>query len=105
MDQATNVRQLPTQFDERGNPFWTTRMSKPDNSYAQIAKAPNRVIPVIFASSILAFPATLGTMFTGGWGQTIVDRRPAPQDEAAWADDPWPRIEVVLDGDLAAAAA
>jgi preprotein translocase subunit SecY len=33
------------------------------------------VIPVIFASSILAFPATLGTMFTaGGWGQAIVDQ-------------------------------
>jgi len=33
------------------------------------------VIPVIFASSILAFPATLGTMFTGGgWGQAVVDQ-------------------------------
>ncbi len=33
------------------------------------------VIPVIFASSILAFPATLGTMFTaGGWGQSVVDQ-------------------------------
>jgi pyrimidine-specific ribonucleoside hydrolase len=39
-----------------------------------------------------------------GRGQTIVDRRPAAQDEAAWADDPWPRIEVVLDSDLADAA-
>ncbi len=53
MDQATNVRQLPTQFDERGNPFWITRMSKPDNSYAQIAKAPNRVIPVIFVPGVM----------------------------------------------------
>ena len=33
------------------------------------------VIPVIFASSILAFPATLGTMFqAGGWGQAVVDQ-------------------------------
>ncbi len=33
------------------------------------------VIPVIFASSILAFPATLGTMFAaGGWGQSIIDQ-------------------------------
>jgi preprotein translocase subunit SecY len=33
------------------------------------------VIPVIFASSILAFPATLATMFpTGGWGRAIVDQ-------------------------------
>ena len=39
-----------------------------------------------------------------GRGQTIVDRRPVAQDETAWLADPWPRIEVVLDGDLAAAA-
>jgi len=33
------------------------------------------VIPVIFASSILAFPATLATMFpAGGWGQAIIDQ-------------------------------
>ncbi len=33
------------------------------------------VIPVIFASSILAFPATLATMFTaGGWARTLLDQ-------------------------------
>ena len=33
------------------------------------------VIPVIFASSILAFPATIGAMFpAGGWGQTVSDQ-------------------------------
>src|SRR5215207_4798579 len=33
------------------------------------------VIPVIFASSILAFPATLGQMFpAGGWGQAVSDQ-------------------------------
>jgi preprotein translocase subunit SecY len=33
------------------------------------------VIPVIFASSILAFPATLATMFpTGTWGRSIIDQ-------------------------------
>jgi preprotein translocase subunit SecY len=33
------------------------------------------VIPVIFASSILAFPATIATMFqAGGWGRAIVDQ-------------------------------
>jgi preprotein translocase subunit SecY len=33
------------------------------------------VIPVIFASSILAFPATVATMFpAGGWGRAIVDQ-------------------------------
>ena len=33
------------------------------------------VIPVIFASSILAFPATLGTVFqTGSWGRAFIDQ-------------------------------
>src|SRR5262247_1542197 len=33
------------------------------------------VIPVIFASSILAFPTTLASMFpTGSWGRTITDQ-------------------------------
>jgi preprotein translocase subunit SecY len=33
------------------------------------------VIPVIFASSILAFPATLAAMFpTGTWGRSIIDQ-------------------------------
>ena len=33
------------------------------------------VIPVIFASSILAFPATIGAMFpAGGWGQAVADQ-------------------------------
>lgn len=53
MDEATDARPLPTQFDERGNPFWTTRMSAPDNSYALITKAPNRVIPVIFVPGVM----------------------------------------------------
>src|SRR5688500_6641181 len=36
---------------------------------------PGGVIPVIFASSILAFPATLGQMFpAGGWGQAVADQ-------------------------------
>jgi inosine-uridine nucleoside N-ribohydrolase len=39
-----------------------------------------------------------------GRGQTIVDQRPVAQDEAMWASDPWPRIDVVLDGDVSAAA-
>ena len=40
-----------------------------------------------------------------GRGQTIVDRRPVAQDAGPWAGDPWPRVEVVLDADLEAAAA
>jgi preprotein translocase subunit SecY len=32
------------------------------------------VIPVIFASSILAFPATVAGIFQGGWGQAVVEQ-------------------------------
>ncbi|MDO8794198.1 MAG: preprotein translocase subunit SecY [Vicinamibacterales bacterium] len=32
------------------------------------------VIPVIFASSLLAFPATLGGMVQNGWGRSVVDQ-------------------------------
>ena len=32
------------------------------------------VIPVIFASSLLAFPATLGGMVQDGWGRAVVDQ-------------------------------
>ncbi len=39
-----------------------------------------------------------------GRGQTIVDRRAVVQDADALSSDPWPRIEVVLDADLTAAA-
>jgi len=40
-----------------------------------------------------------------GRGQTIVDRRPVAPDASAWAGNPWPRLEVVLDAELDAAAA
>jgi len=39
-----------------------------------------------------------------GRGQTIVDQRTIPQDIKAWANDPWPRLDVILDGNLAKAA-
>ena len=32
------------------------------------------VIPVIFASSIIAFPATIATAFQGGWTQVVTDQ-------------------------------
>jgi preprotein translocase subunit SecY len=36
------------------------------------------VIPVIFASSILAFPATIAQMWQGPWAQTIADQLGTP---------------------------
>ena len=40
-----------------------------------------------------------------GRGQTVVDRRPLAQDQAALDRDPWPVLEVALDLDVDAAAA
>lgn len=40
-----------------------------------------------------------------GRGQTVVDRRPAAQDQEALDRDPWPVLEVALDLDVDAAAA
>lgn len=49
----TTVRELPVQFDEQGNPFWKTRLSAPDNSYALIHAIPDRIIPVIFVPGVM----------------------------------------------------
>ncbi len=57
--------------------------------------------PELFAAATFPVRVNLSGI---GRGQTIVDRRPVAQDESARLGDPWPRIEVVLDGDLAAAA-
>jgi pyrimidine-specific ribonucleoside hydrolase len=57
--------------------------------------------PELFTARHLPVRINLGGI---GRGQTIVDQRPVAQDEAAWANDPWARIEVVLDADLNAAA-
>ena len=52
--------------------------------------------PELFTAHHLPVRINLGGI---GRGQTIVDRRPVAQDEAAWANDPWPRIDVVLDAE------
>ena len=57
--------------------------------------------PELFTVRHLPVRINLGGI---GRGQTIVDQRPVAQEEATWANDPWPRIEVVLDADLGAAA-
>jgi pyrimidine-specific ribonucleoside hydrolase len=40
-----------------------------------------------------------------GRGQTVMDQRAAPRDTAGLDPDPWPRIAVVVDLDVAQAAA
>ena len=57
--------------------------------------------PELFSARTLPVRVNLSGI---GRGQTIVDQRPVAQDEAIWSSDPWPRIDVVLDADLDAAA-
>ena len=58
--------------------------------------------PTLFSTE--TFPVQVN--LTGiGRGQTVVDRRPIAQDVGASVGGPWPRVEVVLDADLEAAAA
>ena len=57
--------------------------------------------PELFISEVLPVRVNLAGI---GRGQTIVDRRAVAQDAGALSADPWPRIEVVLDADLVAAA-
>jgi pyrimidine-specific ribonucleoside hydrolase len=58
--------------------------------------------PELFRTATFPVRVNLGGI---GRGQTIVDQRPVAQDASVGVDDPWPRIDVVLDGDLVAAAA
>jgi pyrimidine-specific ribonucleoside hydrolase len=57
--------------------------------------------PELFSARTLPVRVNLNGI---GRGQTIVDQRQVALDEAVWSSDPWPRIDVVLDGDLDAAA-
>jgi pyrimidine-specific ribonucleoside hydrolase len=58
--------------------------------------------PELFTSASLPVRVNLVGL---GRGQTIVDRRPAAQDQTVLDRDPWPVLEVALDLDVDAAAA
>lgn len=52
-DTNTKNRHIPAQYDNRGNPTWTSRMSAPDNSVGICNMVPDRVIPVIFVPGVM----------------------------------------------------
>jgi pimeloyl-ACP methyl ester carboxylesterase len=49
----TKARKIPPSYDNRGNPTWKTRMSAPDDSFAQCLMVPDRIIPVIFVPGVM----------------------------------------------------
>ncbi len=71
-------------FVERGNRRITVQYAKRvvgrrqyggSSTHIPLKVNTGGVIPVIFASSILAFPATLAQMFqAGGWGRAVIDQ-------------------------------
>jgi pimeloyl-ACP methyl ester carboxylesterase len=52
-DKQSNARQIPVQYDERGNPNWIASMSPPDNSFGRCYMVPDRIIPVIFVPGVM----------------------------------------------------
>jgi hypothetical protein len=49
----TKARKIPPRYDNRGNPTWKTRLSAPDDSFAQCLMVPDRIIPVIFVPGVM----------------------------------------------------
>jgi pimeloyl-ACP methyl ester carboxylesterase len=50
---TTQARQIPTQYDNRGNPVWNSRMSAPDSTVGECCMVPDRIIPVIFVPGVM----------------------------------------------------
>lgn len=51
--QAVQERRIPVRYDERGNPYWQSRMSPPDDSVGVCYMVPDQVIPVIFVPGVM----------------------------------------------------
>ena len=47
------ARKIAPTYDNRGNPSWTTRMSPPDDTFAQCLMVPDRIVPVIFVPGVM----------------------------------------------------
>ncbi|HVB37289.1 MAG TPA: preprotein translocase subunit SecY [Vicinamibacterales bacterium] len=64
-------RRVPVQYAKR---VVGRRMYGGSSTHIPLKVNTGGVIPPIFASSILAFPATVGVLFTAGWAQSIVQQ-------------------------------
>lgn len=84
----------------------SARSDRPGHGYVGLIGDAGALVyltdPDLFTSQLLPVRVNLAGI---GRGQTMVDQRPVAQDQDAWAKDPWPAVEVVLDADLEAAAA
>jgi hypothetical protein len=63
------ARRIPVQYDNKGNPFWKSRMSPPDDTYGLCAMVPDRIVPVIFV------PGVMGSNLKGVGDASGVDWR------------------------------
>lgn len=50
---TVQARHIPVSYDQRGNPYWQSRMSPPDNSVGVCHMVADRVIPVIFVPGVM----------------------------------------------------
>jgi hypothetical protein len=82
MSENAAARPVPVTYDQRGEPRWVSRMSPPDDSFAQCLMVPDRIIPVIFV------PGVMGSNLIekGAKGKEGVKwRLDGPDSAAAWA--------------------
>lgn len=71
----SKARKVAATFDNRGDPVWKTRMSPPDDTFAQLLMVPDRTIPVIFVPGVM--------------GSNLVQKGVDPEDAVRWRlDDP-----------------
>lgn len=68
-----NARRIPPQYDKRGRPYWTARMSAPDATFGMCLMVPDRVIPVIFVPGVM--------------GSNLIQQGVAPGDAVKWRLD------------------
>lgn len=72
-DAPTAERKIAVQYDKRGNPVWTSRMTPPDQSIGVCHMVPDRIIPVIFVPGVM--------------GSNLKERGAQPEKAVRWRLD------------------
>lgn len=52
-DNPGVARPIPVRYDKNGNPFWSSVLSPPDDTFALCMMVPDRIIPIIFVPGVM----------------------------------------------------
>jgi pimeloyl-ACP methyl ester carboxylesterase len=70
---TSKARHIPVQYDNRGNPYWVSTMSPPDDTHGQCNMVPDRIIPVIFVPGVM--------------GSNLIEKGANRKDAITWRVD------------------